>query len=350
MPLPKTENGWASLNGNTTGGTGGSDLTFSSWVEMRSWLTNDDNLTTPAKLLYTGSDIDFTGQPQSVWRFEKIGLSNKTIRASGGQKITLGNIRFRDNHNIIWENWKHFDSLDDIIGVQSDSTNIWVRHCELDANSFNTSFRPVDGNFDVSLRSDFCAITDCLIKNGDKTCLVSSSNDSTDDRGKMRITYRRNKFQDCIQRIPFVRFGKIGLEYNIVDTVVEPFLTGGSKIVQVGLESQIFTYRNDFIRGRWLFSDEGSGGVGGVKSVENRIGTFDSNTSEINPSYVTWSPLTEEGYTLEDWTIDEATDWVNAWSGANMHLMFDDEDPDPPTIPPFEQGNRRFFARRNPIV
>jgi len=350
MPLPKITNGWGSVyNGGITGGFGGVEVEFTDFVEMWIWLVN--NLTTPAIVTYTGPDFNRTGFPDefpnstfsNTSRFQAIGLKNKTIRASVGQLLTMCVIVFRDNENVIWENWKHFDSLDDLTRVQSDSINVWIRHCELNGNEFNTATQ-VDGAVDVVIRSDFVAVTDCLFVNCNKTSLVGASDSATDDRNKLRVTFARNKIQDCIQRKPRVRFGKVGFHYNVVDTIVEPHLGGGAKIIQIGNESQIYSYNNDFKRDRLAYLDSSTDGTGGVFVNGDRYGVLDGGTTAIRPEYVEWSPLTESGYTIDDWTVDEAESWVEQWAGANMHLMTDDETP---TIPPVEPSNRRFFARRN---
>jgi pectate lyase len=335
---PKTENGWGSVyNGGITGGAGGLEIEFTDFVDMWIWMKN--NLTTSAIVTYTGPDFDRTGFPatfpnstfSNTSRFEVQGLKNKTIRASQGQKLTFCMIRFRESsENIIWENWHQQDSLDDLIDIINDSVNIWIRHCRLNMNVFNQSPAPnVDGSIDIGIRANYIAITDCLIENGDKTNLISFSDNEPNDIGKMKVTIRRCKYLNCVQRKPRARYGQIGVEYSVID---DRGLTIFSKCIGVGKLARFFIYRCTFPGGSSAIFEDMQGNLapedfGALRSVENVIAPGQANTSEIRPELVTWDPRTEPNYTLEDWTAAEAEEWVNTWAGATMHLMSE------PTIP-----------------
>jgi pectate lyase len=333
--IPKTENGWGSVfNGGITGGANGLEISFDDFVSM--WIWMKDNPTLPAIVTYTGGNFDRTGFPivapnadfSNSAVFRVTGLKNKTIRASVGQKLIMCNIRFEgSNENIIWENWNQESTLDDLINIISSSVNIWIRHCRLNQNVFNQIDALTDGNIDVGYASNYIAVTDCIIENGDKTMLISFSNDEPDDIGRMKVTIRRCKFLNSKQRKPLVRYGEIGYEYNISD---DRDLTVFSKCIGVGKLSRIFAYRSKFLGGsnvifedRLLMDGLAIEDAGALKAVECVIASGQGGTSEIRPELVeaTWSPLTEPNYTLEDWTVAEAEAWVNQWAGATMHLM-----------------------------
>jgi pectate lyase len=358
MPIPRTENGWGSVhNGGITGGAGGIEMSFDNFPDM--WIWMNANKTTPAIVTYTGANFSREGFPRVApnstfsngTRFEIIGLENKTIRASAGQRLDWCEIRFLDGYNCIWENWDQRDSLEDLVDIINDSENIWIRHCRLNQNVFNQTLAPTDGNIDIGIRSNYIAVTDCIIENGEKTMLISFSNNEPNDVGKMKVTIRRCKFQNNRIRKPMVRYGQIGIEYCVFD---DRDMTGFTRVVEVGKLSRVWTYRNTFRGGASvLFQDRASldslslEDSGALRSVENVIsGSYGGGLNEIRPENV--DDLRDvTNYTLENWTPAEAAAWVDQWAGPNMHLMTDDEVP--PTIPPVEQGNRRFFARRNPI-
>jgi pectate lyase len=344
---PKTANGWGSVhNGGITGGAGGIEIEFSDFDAMWDWLGN--NLTIPAIVTYTGGDISFAGVSFFNSRRFKTGLKNKTIRASAGQKITLGWIRFWTNENIIWENWHHFDSQNDIIECFGSSINIWIRHCTLNANQADAAFPnytgTTDGCIDITTYSDYIAITDCLFLNADKTSLMSSSNMALDDPHRYHVTYARNKFFQCTQRKPRGSFAFAGVQHNIFE-FGNQFDFGSSKALDPTTNSEFWAYGNKFIDERIAFLNRNDSGA--LKALNNRfINT--GGTTEIDPQNVTWNILTEPEYTIDTWTDAEMDAWIDQWAGATMHLMTDDEEE--PTIPPVESGNRRFFARRNQIV
>jgi pectate lyase len=334
---PRTENGWGSVyNGGITGGLGGIELSFSDFPAM--WIWMNENKETPAILTYTGADFSREGFPQitpnstfsNSCRFQILGLKNKTIRASQGQKLSFCVIRFRtSSENIIWENWNHENTPDDLIDIFENCINIWVRHCRLNQNVFNTVNAPTDGNLDIGLACNYVAITDCIIENGDKTLLISWSNDEPNDEGKMKTTIRRCKFLNNRQRKPSVRYGTIGYEYNICD---DRDMTVFNKVIGVGKLSRFFVYRSTFRGGsNTLFEDRQPldgfpiEDAGALKSVENSITGYASGTTEIRPELVDFDPRTEPNYTLEDWTIEEAANYVDQWAGPTMHLMSETE-------------------------
>ena len=88
--------------------------------------------------------------------------------------------------------------------------HLWVDHCEFTDG--------MDGNFDITLQSDFVTVSWCKFNYTDRsydhqyTCLISSSDQSPLDTLKLNVT-----FADCIwgegitARTPMVRYGKIHL-------------------------------------------------------------------------------------------------------------------------------------------
>jgi pectate lyase len=327
---PKTANGWGSVfNGGITGGTGGTEISFNNFPAMWEWM--NANKTTSAIVTYTGSDFTRLGFPittpnttfSNSARFEISGLKNKTIRGSLGQLLTLTNVRFLTNENIVWENWRFFDSLDDLVSILTDSINIWIRHCELDGNQAD-AVSPnytgtVDGGTDVTGRSNYISITDCTLKNLDRTLLIGAADTSILDRDKLKVTIARCKFFQCIQRKPRVRFGQVGVQHCIFDYGNQFNYTSG-KAIDIGIEAQIWAYQNKFVKEYRPFSDRNQNG--GLKSSLNRfLDTNSVGTSEVRPELVEWDILTEENYTIDTWTDSEMDAWVDQWAGATMHLM-----------------------------
>jgi pectate lyase len=331
---PKTANGWGGVyNGGITGGAGGVEVSFSDFPSM--WVWMDANKTLSAIVTYTGSDFNRIGfdavSPNSTFsnssRFEIQGLKNKTIRASIGQKLTMVTVRFRDFcENVIWENWNMLDAVqgNDLLSVLNDSVNVWIRHCTLDANQFSTDGIGVDGAIDIAVRCNYVAVTDCIIRNVNKTCLISNSEISFDDSGLLKTTYARNLFFKCIQRKPLVRFGWIGMQHNIFDFADQAGF-GSSKAIDVSVEAQVWSYRNKFINERYAYYDRETilaldPKTGGIKTFED-VFVNTGGTTGFRDTNVGWEITTEPNYTLDDWTQAQAEEWIYEWAGATMHLM-----------------------------
>jgi len=82
--------------------------------------------------------------------------------------------------------------------------------------------------------------------NHDKVSLVGSSdtgNTATADRGKLRVTFRHNFYDNVGQRTPRVRFGQVHVYNNYYSIVNNP---GFGYSWGVGVESQIYAENNFF--------------------------------------------------------------------------------------------------------
>lgn len=317
-PVYYDTRGWGDAYNGGVGITGAGlsvPMFFAQWQDMWDHITATENLTTPIWVIYTGPDVDF-----GVYTLRtRTGVENKRITASSGQRLMNMTIFMQSWKNCVWENWDHHDSQDDLITIRT-CEGIWIRHCRLYANEFNTD-GTTDGCIDIVVGSDYIAVTDCLFIDANKASLVGSSDAAFDtDRGKLRVSFLRNDFADVVQRIPFVRYGKIGLHHNRVRTSVIPYLDGGSKIIQIGVESQVYSIRNSYNRGRWLFSFEGGDLDGGVISEEDYIGEFLANTTAIGSSNVIWNPHTEPNYEFDrNLSRIQGDLYVQNWAGPKLH-------------------------------
>ena len=77
---------------------------------------------------------------------------------------------------------------------------MWLDHLDLsDAN---------DGALDIKRASDYITVSWCRFHDQDKNALLGHSDDnSSEDTGKLRVTYHHNWFDGVNQRNPRVRFG-----------------------------------------------------------------------------------------------------------------------------------------------
>ena len=76
--------------------------------------------------------------------------------------------------------------------------------------------------------------------------LIGSSDSSTLDPGKLRVTVHHNVFANVIQRTPRVRFGEVHLFNNFYDLAATP---GYGYSWGVGVQSQIYAQNNFFNAG-----------------------------------------------------------------------------------------------------
>lgn len=199
--------------------------------------------------------------------------ANTTLIGLGGAKITGANLRVNNTDNVIvrnltlldahdcfpaWDptdgstgNWNSaYDSFS-LIGA----THVWVDHCAFsdgdnpDSNQplyFGRPFQVHDGELDITNGSDLITVSWNRFVDHDKVMLIGSSDSSTEDPGKLRVTVHHNLFANVIQRTPRVRFGQVHVFnnfYALADTADYGYSWG------VGVQSQIYAQNNFFHAG-----------------------------------------------------------------------------------------------------
>lgn len=207
--------GWASVaasglsNGTTGGGQNvGSATTVSSMSALQSAASG------------SGSAIVFV-QAGTYTGTLNVG-SNKTIIGVGPGATIRGNIRFSGSSNVIMRNLavrgntcSSYDDCragPDAVGIENSAHHIWLDHMDIADGE--------DGNCDITKEADYVTVSYSKFhytynKEHRFSNLISSSDDSTEDAGKLRISYMNSWWGDRVnQRMPRGRFGKVHLLNN----------------------------------------------------------------------------------------------------------------------------------------
>jgi pectate lyase len=209
--------GFATLNGGTTGGTGGTEITATSVSQVNDILSarKKSKDTTPLIIKFdrklTGSEVIACKEVSNI-TFLGVGTSGE-LEGCG--------INIVKSKNIIVQNLKihHTRAPMDAIGVEN-SQNIWVDHCELynmigdcngdgivNPNDGDTSGGDVDwydGLLDVKRSSEYITVSWNYMHDSYKTSLVGSSDSDDYDR---KITFHHNVYSNLKSRTPSYRGG-----------------------------------------------------------------------------------------------------------------------------------------------
>lgn len=179
--------GWASMNGGTSGGSGGTTVDVSNASQLTDYAARSGRYV----IRVTGSI--------SLSSMTKV-TSDKTIIGVGASgRITGSGLNVSNAHNVIIRNLTFTGSNDDAINVQY-STNVWIDHNDL-SNGY-------DGLTDIKRASDYVTVSWNHYHDHNKTALLGHSDDnSSEDLGHLRVTYVHNWFDGTTQRHPRVRFG-----------------------------------------------------------------------------------------------------------------------------------------------
>ncbi|SER12753.1 pectate lyase [Lentzea xinjiangensis] len=187
------------------------------------------------------------------------GITGGSLRIHDARNVIVRNLTFRDTHDCFprWDpndnspgappgNW---NSLYDSVSLQR-SEHVWVDHStftdEPNVDSaaplyFGRPYQVHDGQLDITNGSDLVTVSRNLFTEHGKTMLIGSSNTSTTDPGKLRVSVHHNVFRDVQERAPRVRFGQVHV-YNNLYEGTQTYSWG------VGVHSQIYA-QNNYIRG-----------------------------------------------------------------------------------------------------
>ncbi|MEV7085336.1 polysaccharide lyase family 1 protein [Streptomyces sp. NPDC093085] len=171
----------------TTGGAGGSTVT----------VTNASQFTEAVQR--SGSLIVRVNGTIALSSMTKV-TANKTVVGVGtAGRITGSGLNVSKVNNVIIQNLTFTGSNDDAINVEY-STNVWIDHNDI-SNAY-------DGGVDIKRASTNVTVSWNRTHNQDKNMLLGhSDSNSSEDSGKLKVTYDHNWFEGTTQRNPRVRFG-----------------------------------------------------------------------------------------------------------------------------------------------
>ncbi|MBN1788397.1 MAG: hypothetical protein JW806_08380 [Sedimentisphaerales bacterium] len=229
-----TTDGWADMNGGTTGGAGGTVVTVSTPGDFNDYISSPDTY-----IVQVSGTIDLTPIGYKVYI-----ASNKTVMGTDTNSKIIGNLAFQQYaSNVIIKNLTITNPTvgedhSDGISVKENVSNIFITHC--------TFYDCGDGCLDITEESDFVTVSWCKFYYVNQlwhnnSCLVGHSNDNTDDIGHLRVTFHHNWWSTkCMERMPRVRYGLAHVYNNYYDCHTNTYCVG------VGVGCQI-RYENNYL-------------------------------------------------------------------------------------------------------
>jgi pectate lyase len=288
--------GWASMNGGTTGGEGGPVVTVTNYNDLLYYANTVG--TVPYIIQISGTiniGADFTIR------------SNKTLRGKGANPTLIGIVGFQNRDgNIIIERLNITNpctlSSCDGISLTQDIHNVLVTKC--------TIYDAGDGLFDISNNSDYVTVSWCKFYYNNPApkeehrfaCLVGSSDTQSDDAANLRVTYHHNWWANRVkERMPRVRYGQVHVYNNYYSD-----LEAGGYCVGVGCGARVRVESNYFntVPNPWANYYTGQTGC----SSAGHIG-WDTGNIFHNSTQPTWA--TNEYSTIFDPPYDYALDDTN---------------------------------------
>ncbi len=271
---PAGVSGFATVNGTTTGGSGGGTVTVTSLDALTSAASSSTTQTVRVNGNFTCSaDVRVA--------------ANKTIVGVGANSGLTGcGLNLRDVNNVIVQNMKiakveasHGNG--DAIHIDG-ATHLWIDHNDLSSDtSHGTDF--YDGLLDITHAADLITVSWNYLHDHVKCSLIGhSDSNASEDTGHLRVTYHHNYFSNCDQRMPSLRFGT-GHVYNnyfINGTTGVHSRMGAQMLVQNNVwrnvGTPIETTKDSDVDG---FVNQSGNDFGGGTNLITQTGTF------TNPPY-----------------------------------------------------------------
>lgn len=154
------------------------------------------------------------------------GLADGMVLVEGVEGIVLRNLRFHGVRD-------HFPAWDPLDGADGEwnsgydavslvrARRVWVDHCDFESahppggRLFGRVLETNDGLMDITRASDLVTVSWCRFARHDKTMLIGGSDRHEDDEGLLRVTLHHNLWEDCAERTPRVRFGRVHVVNNL---------------------------------------------------------------------------------------------------------------------------------------
>jgi len=232
-----TPMGWASFNGGTTGGKGGTVVTVENRSEFLQYVSSSEPYT-----LLIKDTIDLILYERIKVRGDKtiFGFTENAMLRYGGLEIVGNNVIIQNL--IIGESydgdWDGKTNSTDAITIYGE--NIWVDHCWLKTSADGLlDIRSGEGNVANYVTVSFVRFTD-----HNKVSLIGSSDSETQSRDKLKSTFHHcwfdgTQMKGVHQRMPRIRFGDIHMLNNYYEDV-------GASCIAARFESDVVVEGNYF--------------------------------------------------------------------------------------------------------
>ena len=189
--------GYATLNGGTKGGAGGTTTTVSTLAQYTAAIAGDS----PKVVVVSGT---ITGAVQA-----RPGSNTSIIGKNSSAKLVGIGMYINKVKNVIVRNLsisKVLADNGDAIGIQA-SQNIWVDHCDLSSDLTHDKDY-YDGLLDITHASDYVSVTNTYLHDHWKADLVGhSDSNGAEDTGHLTVTEANNYWFNLNSRTPSFRFG-----------------------------------------------------------------------------------------------------------------------------------------------
>jgi pectate lyase len=247
--------GWASQNGGTTGGAGGTEVTVTTMADLQKYAKASGKYIIWVKgtMGSFGARGEGNGDRVTLTSDKSIlGLPGAVVKGgfdiNGVKNIIMRNLVIQgpgacDNHC-----GSAGEARKDNISIVSGASNIWLDHLDVQDGE--------DGNTDITKKSDFVTISWTKFSYTDKSyvsgkpgfshrfCNLLGGSDTEGSEGKLNVTFYKTWWGPGVaERQPRVRFGKVHVA-NCLFNSTDP---GQTHNIRAAFKADILVDGNVFI-------------------------------------------------------------------------------------------------------
>ena len=279
--------GYASLNGGTTGGKGGDTVTVSTYAAFKSAVQAKEAKVVVVKGTIRTTDGDGYGL--------KI-ASNKTIMGKDSSATIYGGISISGVKNVIVYNININGTYpnpgpSDGIDISNGTTNVWIHH----VNIWNAE----DGNLDIKGQANYITVSYVKFWYTDKNhphrlngLIGSGAANHPEDFGYLKVTYHHCWFSTLVnERMPRVMYGIAHVYNNYYNAPGNLYCVGVGSYASAYIENNYFKDVNNpihFMYNIYAYILQKN------NVFDNTTGTKDGTASGVilGERYITTDPYT----------------------------------------------------------
>ncbi|MES5822440.1 polysaccharide lyase family 1 protein [Streptomyces sp. RG80] len=283
--------GYATQNGGTTGGAGGTTVRATTGTQIHQALCGRASSSTPIVIevegtINHGNTAKVSGDScnTAAGVIELKQISNVTLVGVGSGAVfdQLG-IHIRQSSNIVIQNVKvqnvkksgsPTSNGGDAIGMESDVRNVWVDHATLIASGGESE--GYDGLFDMKDNTQYVTLSYSVLRNSGRGGLIGSSES---DLTNGYVTFHHNRYENIDSRAPLLRGGTAHMYNNHYVSLNESGINSRAG-ARARVDNNYFEDSKDVL-GTFYTDELGSWQVGG--NVFDNV-TWSSEGEENHPA------------------------------------------------------------------
>jgi pectate lyase len=286
-----TVQGFASIDGGTTGGAGGESVTVTNGAELVEVLAAKKKDTTPLTIYVNGTLTP--DNSDGADQFDVKDMENLSIIGVGDSALLDGiGINIVRANNIIIRNLTiRYNRIGqkDGISIQKTSHHVWIDHNEI-YNSLDVDKDYYDELVSGKNEIDNITISYNYLHDSWKTSLWGSSDSDSYER---RVTFLGNHWQNANSRLPLFRFGQGHVVNNYYENILSTAINSRMG-ARIRIDGNHFEYVNNPIvsfysdtQGYWDTADNIYENVTWLENTSSGIiaGPDVGSTISYTPSY-----------------------------------------------------------------